>query len=376
MEDFLPTPLATATRPMPGVEIQANILDVLLQDRLIEHAPLWLVLIANAVLAVLPMLWLPRLAPLPGLLVSLAWAAALTGMAAVAPHLAHAWIAPSGALVAALMAHPLWSRLQLDLARRHLREELARLQDMMPEPDAASSPRESQQNFAGQILLLQNAQRHLRSLEEQRNEALAFISHDLRMPIASVLQTIKNTPGHERQTRQLQRAYDMAQTFLSLSRAEAMNKTYRKEIDLNAVLYQVADAVFPLAQARGLKLRRCLPDDPVWILGDFSLLERAALNLLHNAVALSPPNTEIEIGLRQLPTRVEFWIRDQGPGLSAEETQNLFRRFGTSAAAARHDSTGLGLYLVRTVAEKHKGQVGVDSAPGEGARFWVRLPAY
>ncbi|MBW7901015.1 MAG: CHASE2 domain-containing protein [Rhodocyclaceae bacterium] len=371
--DVLATPVSTA-EPMPGVEIQANILNALRQGRLIEHAPAGTVIAVNALLSLLPLLWLPRLAPLTGLLASLAWMSLLGLGAALWPLLARQWIEPGGAILAALLAYPLWSWLQLEFAHRHLSDEIERLSRHLPQASTDRKARGRVRGILQKIGWVQTAQARLQALEAQRNEALAFISHDLRLPIANVLQQLREAPGNEPQVRQLQRAHDMAQSFLSLSRAEALESGRMQEMDLVAVLYQAVDQMFAPAQSRGITLRRRLPDEPVWIVGDFGLLERVVLNLLHNAISLSPGASEIEVGLEAGAESVEFWVKDQGPGLGEAEIARLFQRFGNSAAAARHESTGLGLYLVRTVAEKHGGRVGVESAPGHGARFWVSLP--
>ncbi|MGC8508534.1 MAG: sensor histidine kinase, partial [Thiomonas sp.] len=85
----------------------------------------------------------------------------------------------------------------------------------------------------------------------------------------------------------------------------------------------------------------------------------------------------VTLGAALEPQAVRFWVQDQGPGLPPEKAAQLFQRFarGTGEhAPARAGSTGLGLYFVRLVAEKHGGSAGVESVPGHGATFWVELP--
>jgi len=145
------------------------------------------------------------------------------------------------------------------------------------------------------------------------------------------------------------------------------------------VLHQAADFAYDEALAKGVRFTRELPDDPIWVQGDFDALERLATNLLRNAVQHSPEGSTVTLGATLTPHTVRFWVKDQGAGLAPEQASRLFQRFSRGAdgtAAAPTGSTGLGLYYVRLVAEKHAGVAGVDSIPGQGAVFWVQLPRH
>lgn len=377
--DFLPTPVSALGQPMPGVEVLANTLLSMRDGRLIQTLPALPALALSALLALVPLLWLPRLMPLPGLLASVAWFFALAGFSALLPGLIQWWFAPAGALLAGLSAFPLWSWRRLEAARRHLDQELLQLQSTLPGGDStsASPPGVRRMGFEQRIAWIQAAQHTLREFETQRNEILAFISHDLRAPLASAVQYLENAqkPDREHLLQTLRRANDMAQAFLSLARAEMLEAHQMHELDLTSVLHQAADELYPLARKRALRIDRLLPDDPLWIKGSFDLLERAAINLLHNALTHAPANTPITLGIERQAGRVGFWVENQGPALSPEQMVKLFQRFSKGGERlSSAGGTGLGLYFVRTVAEKHGGSAGVACLPGEKIRFRVDLP--
>ncbi|WP_374681277.1 CHASE2 domain-containing protein [Accumulibacter sp.] len=377
--DFLPTPVSALGEPMPGVEVQANVLLSLRDGRLISELATLPTLLLAALLACIPLLWLPRLMALSGLLVSSLWVLALGAACALLPVLWQVWFAPAGALFAGLFAFPLWSWRRLEAARAHLDQELRQLRALLPEsPTTAALPGEIRRlGFEQRIAWVQAAQRRMAALEAGRKEALGFISHDLRAPLAGAVARLESeAPGDPQHLLPpLRRALGMAQAFLSLARAEALDPDRLKELDLCALLQQAADEIFALARQGKRRIVRQLPEQPLWIKGDFELLERCAINLLDNALRHAPASTVISIGLdRPRDDEVRFWVENDGPPLLADEKDKLFQRFsrgGQEAASA--SGSGLGLYFVRTVAERHGGAAGVDCAAGR-IRFWVSLP--
>lgn len=375
--DFVATPATVAGAPMSGVEVLANTLLALRDGGLIRRVPPGWALALSALVALVPLLWLPRLMPLPGLLASAGWTLGLLLAAAWLPQLAGWWWPPGAALAAALSAYPLWSWRRLEAARSHLDEELQQLRQVAAAgPDAARQPARQRLSFEQRIVEVQRAQRELRDLQARRDDALAFISHDVRAPLLAAVRQLQAGPlddaARARLLAQLRRAHDLAQGFLDLSRAQALQPAALTELDLGAVLHQAADFAYDDALAHGVRFTRQLPDDPVWVRGDFAALERAVGNLLRNAVRHSPAGSTVTLGAELLPQAVRFWVRDQGAGLSAQQAARLFQRY--VSATPQPGSTGLGLYFVRLVAEKHGGTAGVLSQPGQGATFWVALP--
>ena len=380
--DFLATPVTTQGAPMPGVEVLANTLIALRDGTLIRTVSLVLSLLITALLALAPLLWLPRLMPLGGLIASVAWGLVLVGAAAALPLLTGWWVAPGGALVAALSAYPLWGWRRLEAARRHLDGELRQLRRTVREsPEGDAPAKHKRLSFERRILEVQAAQQRLRDLQTRRDDALAFISHDVRAPLAGAVQLLQSgkmdVAARDRLLTQLRRALNLSQGFLDLSRAQSLEPSALVEIELGAVLHQAADFAYDEALAQGVRFVREIPDDPIWVRGDFDALERLTTNLLRNAVQHSPAGSKVILGATLAPRTVRFWVRDQGPGLTPAQSARLFQRFSRAnegPGTPLSGSTGLGLYYVRLVAEKHGGAAGVTSHPGEGAMFWVELP--
>ncbi|HQO28839.1 MAG TPA: CHASE2 and HATPase_c domain-containing protein [Accumulibacter sp.] len=378
--DALPTPVSALADPMPGVELQANVLVSMLEQRLVAPLPLWATMLVTLFLACVPMLWLPRLMALPGLIISLVWVAFLIIFCAVQPIATQHHFPASGILAAAVLAFPLWSWRRLELARRHLDQELLQLRAILPDSQNGEDGADEFLNlgFEERVAWIQEAQRTMQTLEAQRNEALAFISHDLRAPLAGAVHQLENDPDcqPERLLPPLRRALAMAQAFLWLARAEALDRRQMKELELVSILHQAADELYALAGQRRLQLLRHLPEQTVWIKGDFESLERSAFNLLHNALSYAPEGSVVILGLDPPRTgETRFWVENDGPRLVAEQIEKLFQRFSRGDRGGGNASgSGLGLYFVRKVAVRHGGMAGVTSSGGK-IRFWVRLPS-
>ncbi|MEQ1591612.1 MAG: CHASE2 domain-containing protein [Thiobacillaceae bacterium] len=379
MGDLLPTPVSGLRQPMPGVEFHANVLDSMRSNRLISTAPQWSVLLVGALLALAPMLWLPRLSPLLGLLASGLWFVVVAAVAMVLPLATAVWLPPSAALFAILIAYPVWSWRRLESAGRFLDHELKRMRQELHQvgSNAANDrARQSSDPFQSRIMQVQAASARLRHLQAERSETLAFISHDIRAPLAAAMMQIDEQGDASGRLRApLTRALNLAEDFLNTSRADMADSARFQEVELVAVLHQAADDAYAAAREKPVRLLRVLPDEPLWIQGDFGLLHRAVLNLLLNAVKYAPPDSVVKLQWAQVGHQVTVSVSDQGAGISTAQQSRLFQRFSrVEVDASAPGGTGLGLYFVRAVAEKHGGTVSVASPAEGGTCFSLRLP--
>ncbi len=372
MGDLLPTPVSGQHQPMPGVEIHANALDAMRSGRLVREVPLAWVLAIAALLALVPLAWLPRTNPLGGLLATAAWFVAVMAVSALLPGLLHVWVPSAGGLLAILLAYPVWSWRRLESAGRFLDHELQRLRQQLGSEEGVPLHALPHDPFEARIRQVRAASYRLRQLQEDRRETLAFLSHDIRAPIAAALMRLDDLPGGARLHEPLARALALAEKFLRAARAEALDATRFEELDLVALTHQAVDDAWTAARARVVRLVRHLPDEPVWVQGEFGLLHRALLNLVLNAVQHAPQETEVEVALEIAGEWATLTVTDHGPGIAADVQARLFQRFSRGSGAA--GGSGLGLYFVRTVAEKHGGSTGVMSEPGAPTRFILRLP--
>ena len=144
------------------------------------------------------------------------------------------------------------------------------------------------------------------------------------------------------------------------------------------------EQVFFLAKDKGIACRvetdlsEAHEEDGVWVKGNGELLERAFINLLSNAVKYSEPDTSVTLCLGVDGDFAEVTVSDEGYGIPADELDHIFAPFFRSAAPklAEHRGAGLGLRFVKTVVDRHGGNIDVASVWQQGTTFTVRLPIW
>ena len=220
----------------------------------------------------------------------------------------------------------------------------------------------------------------------QREQALQLLTHDMRSPQTSILALLATTPDlpedlSDRLAACARRTLALADGFVQLARAE-VTPVAMEPVDLCDVAVEAVDELWPQCRQRQIEIEQDGCDVPLLVLGDRSVLARALVNLLGNAVKYSPEGSRIKVAARSTREQgrafVDVSISDQGPGLSPEEAAMAFRAFqrfdrpGSEAAGG----VGLGLAFVDAAAARHGGGVLCASAPGAGATFTLRLPEY
>ena len=376
MNDLLSTPVSGLSQPMAGVEFHANVLDSMRSNHLIDTAPMLPSLLILIVLALLLLVWMPRLSALPGLILTLVYFVFVGVMTAILPKLFSIWIAPSAALLTILISYPVWSWRKLEAAQRYLDQELACLKNLIRKSDINDNPTHRYDSFDDRIEQVRAAGQQLRFLQNDRKEVLAFISHDLRAPLASAIMMLdEHKQLKSKLYAPISQALQLAEDFLQASRAEMSNSADFKELDFAGVTHQAVDDAYETALKKDIKLERDIVEGLVWVNGNFGLLQRAILNLVMNAIKFAPKHSVVTIRLRYSNNQAVLNVIDNGPGIPLEEQKQLFKRFSrlkdTNAAP---DGAGLGLYFVHTVAEKHQGKVDVESDSGKQTSFNLRLP--
>lgn len=235
----------------------------------------------------------------------------------------------------------------------------------------------------------------LKDTERKRDEALRFLSHDMRAPQASILTLLEMHASEpaampvakltERVGRYARRTLDLADDFLRLARAERARSAEFAPVDLVALLEEVRDEALPLATPRGTSVVLDVGAEvgEALVNGDGDLLRRAVLNLVSNAIKYSPHGTVVRLGLASPRDGEAAWsvfVADCGHGIAAEDLPKLFGRFTRLRRDGQpeEDGIGLGLVFVKTVAERHGGRVDVHSrtqpADQSGSTFTLTLP--
>jgi len=178
-----------------------------------------------------------------------------------------------------------------------------------------------------------------------------------------------NRPDLEAVKREVSRAASLMERFLVFARARQQNPQVQS---IEPVLREAVEVVGPSAAQARVETSVDVPPDLPEVLADPVLLRQAFLNLCVNAVqAMQPGPGRLAVSARRDGRDVVVDFRDSGPGMDAETQRRVFEPFFTTKASG----TGLGLAIVRQSAEAHGGSVSVESRPGEGATFRIRLPA-
>ncbi len=218
---------------------------------------------------------------------------------------------------------------------------------------------------------------------------LANTSHEIRTPLNGLvgLARLARQPGLDeaRRERYLQQIDDSAQALsgvisdiLDLSKIEAGKlRLEAVDFDLHALLESIEHGYAALAEARALTLEMAVRDGvPRRVRGDPSRLRQVLSNFLSNALKFTAQGG-VSIDVRPAAaTRLRFEVQDSGPGIDAGVQARLFTPFtqADESTTRRFGGTGLGLSICRELAELMGGEVGVDSQPGRGSRFWAELP--
>lgn len=241
----------------------------------------------------------------------------------------------------------------------------------------------------GWVLVLQDVTRFKR-LHDNMSDFLATVSHDMRSPLTFMRGYLDMLdmvgPLNERQDEYTNRIAtgfdqisDMVDKILKAGRLDPMTGTYRLEREPCDVIDMVDEVVNNLASpahAKQLTLRRAV-DDGIPILNlDRGLVVSAFMNLAENAVKYTPEGGTVEIALYIEDNDLMFRVTDDGYGISAEDQQKLFRRNVRIHRKEwkRVKGSGLGLFIVKNVAQRHGGDTWVDSVEGKGSTFYFSIP--
>jgi two-component system, OmpR family, sensor kinase len=269
----------------------------------------------------------------------------------------------------------------LTKAARHV----ARTRDpdvTLPKPEAGDEVAALAHTLEDMLRELSAARAETQAALERQREFVADASHELRTPLTSILANLEllevSLRGEEAEIadsalRSSRRMRRLVADLLLLARADAGRRAPRTPADLAAVAREAVaeagslDGEHPISvDAPAAVPVDGVPDD----------LHRLALNLIENALLHTPSGTPVTVAVRREDGRAVLEVSDRGPGVPPEIRDRVFERFTRGAGeGAPHGASGLGLAIVRAVAEGHGGTVELDDAVGGGARFRVSLPA-
>ncbi|MGQ9662707.1 MAG: ATP-binding protein, partial [Kiritimatiellia bacterium] len=230
----------------------------------------------------------------------------------------------------------------------------------------------------------------VKRLETVRQDFVANVSHELKTPITALKACVETIAERNRWTdeeerrfiamlcRQVDRLSAIVEDLLILSRIEHDAQRGRISLEpgsVTAVLRRVAQAFSLPAVEKRITLSVECPDEltaPI----NASLLEQAVGNLIDNAIKYSEPDTRVLVSGRVCGDEIEIRVSDQGPGIERKHLPRIFERFYRvdQARSRALGGTGLGLAIVKHIVIAHSGQVFVESTPGQGSVFIIRIP--
>ena len=228
----------------------------------------------------------------------------------------------------------------------------------------------------------------LADLHRRKDEFLAMLGHELRNPLAPIMNAVLllRPLGSENPTLQLSRSIIERQVgqltrlvddLLEVSRITTGRiHLHQEHLDMRGVVERAVETGRPLFSQHQHILTVRLSPQPIWVNADAARLEQVVVNLLNNAAKYSKDHSHIFLGLQQDGAEAVLRVRDEGVGIAAELLPRIFDLF-TQAERSLDRSQGglgLGLALVRQLVEMHGGRVEVHSSLGEGSEFVVRLP--
>ncbi|HEV2061824.1 MAG TPA: HAMP domain-containing sensor histidine kinase [Solirubrobacteraceae bacterium] len=250
----------------------------------------------------------------------------------------------------------------------------------IPQQEADDEVAELARTLDGMLRALGAARDEQDAMLRRQREFVADASHELRTPLTSVLANLEflaeTLDGEQADAassalRSSKRMRRLVQDLLLLARADAQRAAPHQPLDVGHVLVEAAAELEPVADGHDISV-----DAPrVLVHGARDELHRLVLNLLENAVRHTPEGTTVRASVAQRDDRVLVTVEDDGPGIPPELRDRVFERF-VRGEGDRGGSFGLGLSIVRAVAESHGGTVQLVSANGRpGTRFVVSLPA-
>lgn len=225
----------------------------------------------------------------------------------------------------------------------------------------------------------------LEGLFSAQRRFIADVSHELRTPLAAMqgnLDVLARGAARDPELlsesisdmrREVARLIRMTNDLLLLARSEAGFELRREPVELDSLLLEVHRELHPLANGVQLRIGE---EDQVSVIGDRDRIKQALLNLSVNALQHTPPGGRITLGLAARDGYAELSVADTGEGIAAGDLPHIFDRFFRADHARSHNrgGAGLGLSIVRWIAEAHGGKVRVTSAPGSGSTFTLLLP--
>jgi signal transduction histidine kinase len=229
-----------------------------------------------------------------------------------------------------------------------------------------------------------NMARDIADREKDRLQFVAMVVHDLKNPVLAIEMGTRTLQGAD-VTDEQRRSYleSIRQEAARIRRiirdltddvqvAEGRFSVQKTEVDLGMLVQRFVESSRETFATHEILVRT---DQGCLVPGDADRIERVLMNLVSNAAKYSPPGTPVRLEVRNEDSWAVLTVSDQGQGIPQEDLKVLFQPFGRGRSAhTLAEGTGMGLYVVQQIVEAHDGQIDVQSEPGHGATFQIKLP--
>jgi len=228
-------------------------------------------------------------------------------------------------------------------------------------------------------------------LENMKSDFVSMAAHELRTPLTAVRGYLEMASSKEQKheedsavfvdkaLRNVNELNGLINNLLDVTRIERGTLVLNMEkVDLAACIVHAIDNTRFSANDRDIHLTYKGPNDGVFVVGDAIALREIVINLLTNAIKYTQPGGAVTVTLHEKAMGYDVTVTDTGIGMSKEAQKYLFNKFYRVHGGLESGSngTGLGLYIARSIAERHNGTIAVDSEEGRGSTFTLSLPVY
>ena len=230
----------------------------------------------------------------------------------------------------------------------------------------------------------------LTDLNRMKDVFLGTASHELKTPLTSVIAYAELLDDHDgrlskdqarefvaRLRVEAQRLLSLIEDILDLSRLESGKLAMKpRRLDVGEVIRSAVETTRGTATKFGVSVRAELTEHLPLLSVDEVKIRQVLVNLIVNAIKFSPQSAPVIVRSHVDGAYVRVEVADHGPGIPPDTATHIFELFGQGVPedAETRGGLGIGLHLVKRITELHGGHVGVNSRPGEGSTFWIRLP--
>jgi hypothetical protein len=357
IKDYTKTPFSKEATSMTRVEMHANMLDTLIQNRAPIQVPAWINFLITIAISILTVHVLFTKKPSQSLAILLAAGIVLTIIGIVAFHPFGYWVRMAHPFLAIFLCYYFFIPYRLIIENRR-----------------------SWEYYQKNKLLSQ--------VEELKTNFISMMSHDLKTPLARIQGMtdviLKDTQPLTSQQREAvdtirQSSEDLLKfisAILNYGKIESEGvELHLQSRDINSLLKDVIRKHEFLAKVKRIPI--VFEAEPLFpIPVDPELIKQVFSNLVENAIKYSPEESQVRITSAEEEGRVIIRVFDQGPGIPQDEIANIFMKFFRSknAKSSPIKGSGLGLYLAKYFTELHQGKLTVESTYGKGSTFTVELP--